>query len=118
MNVGNNFSNRFGKTALNFVSDQLLGGSFFNNHPVTAIIRYLNHSLEELELHNCDVTIAKLVELRSMLKLKVFNCYHPISFLKEEEIKTLTNNLPHLIRPINEKKLQICDTNIFPNTQA
>ena len=79
---------------------------------ITAIIRHLNQTLEELEL-NSRARFEKLLELRSMPNLKVFNCYQCYlcySEFKKEEVKTLTNNLPHLIRPINKKKIEIAET--------
>ena len=83
---------------------------------IEAIIRSFKQSLEELELYG-SATFAKLLELRSMPKLKVFNCYKSDflsmlyhSELKKDEVKTLSNNLPHLIRPINEKKIEFAET--------
>ena len=77
---------------------------------IEAIIRNFKQSLEELELDG-SATFTKLLELRSMPKLKVFNCYGASSNfrLKEDEVKTLTNNLPYLIRPINEKEIEIVE---------
>ena len=65
---------------------------------LTAIIEHLKNSLEELDLSYTTggFTLEKLLELKSMPKLKVFQCYH----LKEDEIKTLENDLPNLIKPI------------------
>ena len=79
---------------------------------ITAIIKHLNQTLEELEL-NSRATFEKLLELRSIPNLKVFNCYQCYlcySEFKKGEVKTLTNNLPHLIRPINEKTIEFTGT--------
>ena len=71
------------------------------NETVTTIIRRLKQSLEELDLYRSDVTLDKLLELKLMPKLKVLNCFH----LKEDEIATLKNNLPHMT--INEKDVSV-----------
>jgi len=67
---------------------------------VTKIINHLKYSLEELQLFcpSNTLTVAKLLELQSMPNLKVFNCYG----LKEDEKKTLSESLPHLVRPVND----------------
>jgi len=74
-----------------------------SDNAVTSIVNNLKHSLEELDLSVSSITLAKLMELKSMTKLKVLNCRH----LQSNEIKTLSNNLPHLKKPINEDGLCI-----------
>lgn len=73
---------------------------------MTVLTRYLKHSLEELEIfasNDSDMTFEKLLDLRSLQKLRIFNCYG--LRLIREEITTLERTLPHLIRPINEKMI-------------
>ena len=62
---------------------------------LTAIIRNLKHSLEELELRIISgVTSAKVLELKSMEKLKIFNCPYLLSGFNQDEIQALRNTLP------------------------
>ena len=90
----------------NLKSLSLLFSKHKNDASVTALTRYLKHSLEELEIfasNDSDMTFEKLLDLRSLQKLRIFNCYD--LRLIREEITTLERTLPHLIRPINEKMI-------------
>ena len=90
----------------NLKSLSLLFSKNKNDASVTVLTRYLKHSLEELEIfasNDSDMTFEKLLDLRSLQKLRIFNCYD--LRLIREEITTLERTLPHLIRPINEKMI-------------
>jgi len=102
-----------------FISDQLLDEliprctnlkslalphvSGISDRSVTTIINHLQYSLEQLDLNttkdDSDITLDKLMELRSMKKLKYLACNYKF---EEHEIQTLKNNLPQLTKPINK----------------
>ena len=71
------------------------------NDSLTIIMNDLKHSLEELDLGCCDMTFDKLLELKSMPKLKVLNYV----FLRKETEIFVKDYLPHL--SINKKRLAI-----------
>jgi len=71
---------------------------------VTEIIKYLRPCLEEIDLTLHEVTFAKILELKTMPKLRILNCRH----LENREIEILRKQLPHVI--INRKELHIGDS--------
>lgn len=103
----------------NLKSLDLSGSKGITNNAVTTIIGHLKDSLEELDLTFTNgmtlapITLSKLLELKAMPKLKVFQC----ATLKDDEIRNLSNNLPHLMQPIktledNERDLLNFSTNM------
>ena len=69
-----------------------LRGSPITNISVDTIMSNLDPSLEELSLSYTNVTFHKLLELKSMPKLRSLNCLH----LRSEEIESLKNELPQI----------------------
>ena len=76
---------------------------------MTTIIHFLKHSLEELDLnvlrqYGFDVSLEKLMELKSMSKLKYLICSHELT---DDEIKTLKKNLPQVkeIKTMSDLKI-------------
>ena len=71
----------------------------FSSDSVKSIIEYLSHSLEELDVMETRIPPEKLLELRSMPKLRILNCSNPPI--------TLYKQLPNL--GINHGHLKIAD---------
>ena len=69
-----------------------LRGCPITNISVDSIIKHLKLNLQELSLSYTNVKCQKLLELKSMSHLKVFNCLH----LKSEEIDLLKQEIPQL----------------------
>ena len=74
---------------------------------ITTIIRHLPESLVNLDVSESDsqsdnfIEYLKLLELKSMSRLKVLNCYS----LHSDEISSLRKQLPHL--SVNSENLNI-----------
>ena len=68
------------------------------NDSVASIIQNLKNTLEELNVNDNDIEFDKLLEVRSLPKLKILNCLYLYDF---EEIDRLRRQLPNLT--INRK---------------
>ena len=62
------------------------------NNSLASIIENLKPTLVKLSVNNTNVNYAKLLEMKSMPKLKSLNCLH----LHSEEIDHLQKQLPHI----------------------
>ena len=62
------------------------------NNSLISIIEYLKQTLWKLDVGRTKVEFAKLLELRSMPRLKTLNCQH----LSCEDIEKLRIQLPHV----------------------
>ena len=74
------------------------------DNSVTEITKHLRPCLGEIDLTLHEVTFAKILELKTMPKLRILNCRH----LENREIEILRKQLPHVI--INRKELHIGDS--------
>ena len=68
-----------------------LGKTEISNNSVTSIVDHLKPSLQELGLHGNDIDVNKLIELKSMPKLKLLKCQ-----LLDDELKYLKEQIPHV----------------------
>ena len=79
-----------------------LRGTPITDDSLISITNQLNTTdLEELDVRDTHVDLNKLIELRSMTKLRLLNCWH----LNNNEIKKVKKELPHL--SINGENLKI-----------
>ena len=80
---------------------------------ITTIIRHLPESLVNLDVSESDsqsdnfIEYLKLLELKSMTRLKVLNCYS----LHSDEISSLRKQMPHI--NINSEDLKIAQSNQY-----
>ena len=68
-----------------------LGRTGISSNSVTTIIDHLKPSLQELGLNEINVDVNKLLELKSMPKLKLLQCE-----VSHNELKYLKEQIPHV----------------------
>ena len=90
--------------SFNYSSAIDLMSTSITNNSINDIVKYLKSTLEELDVSKTNIDFSKLVELKSLPKLRVLRCF----LKKSEEMESLKLQLPFV--NINREYLKIADS--------
>ena len=88
-----------------------------SNNALTNIIEHLSGTLEKLDVHETKIKLAKMLELKSMEKLKVLNWFPLVKDGFEQE-QILKEKLPYLSVNNEPKGIKIASSSQIFNPES